>query len=84
MIEIVLHRSLSQDIASSDVRQEEQGDISLGWQGKSAAFGRAHVVGGVEVLGGTGNGHAVAILKSSRNQRSREPSAYRKFAVKTS
>ena len=49
MIEIVLHRSLSQDIASSDVRQEEQGDISLGWQGKSAAFGRAHVVGGVEV-----------------------------------
>jgi hypothetical protein len=25
----VLHRSLSQDIASSDVRLEEQGDISV-------------------------------------------------------
>ena len=27
MIQIGLHRSLSQDIAASDVRQEEQGDI---------------------------------------------------------
>ena len=51
MIQIVLHRSLSQDIASSDVRQEEQGDISLGWQGKSAASGRAHVVGGMRFYG---------------------------------
>jgi hypothetical protein len=50
MIEIVAHRSLSQDIASSDVRQEERGATSLGWQGKSAAFGPAHVVDGVEVL----------------------------------
>jgi hypothetical protein len=30
MIQMVLDRSLSQDIASSDVRQEEQGDISHG------------------------------------------------------
>ena len=29
MSKIVLHRSLSQDIASSDVRQKEQGDISV-------------------------------------------------------
>ena len=35
MIQIGLDRSLSQDIAASDVRQEEQGDISLGWQDKS-------------------------------------------------
>ena len=27
-----LHRSLSQDLSSSDVRQEEQEDTSLGWQ----------------------------------------------------
>ena len=66
MIEIVLHRSLSQDIASSDVRQEEQGEISLGWQGKSAAFGPAHVVDGVEVLRGGESGHAVAARRTIR------------------
>jgi hypothetical protein len=66
MIQIVLHRSLSQDIASSDVRQEEQGDITVGWQGKSAAFGPAHVVGGVEVLRGDENGHAVAARRNLR------------------
>ena len=44
MIQIVLHRSLSQDIASSDVRQEEQGDISLGRRDKSADCRRAFLV----------------------------------------
>jgi hypothetical protein len=64
MIEIVLHRSLSQDIASSDVRPEEQGAISHGWQGKSAAFGLAHVVDGVEVLRRDESRHAVAALRN--------------------
>ena len=41
-----------------------------GRQGKSAAFGPAHVVGGVEVLRGDENGHAVAALRNrQRNQR---------------
>ena len=39
MIQIVLHRSLSQDIASSDVRQEEQGDISVLEGAAGDAFG---------------------------------------------
>jgi len=35
-----------------------------GRQGKSAAFGPAHVVGGVEVLRGDENGHAVAARRN--------------------
>jgi hypothetical protein len=66
MIQMVLHRGLSQDIASSDVRQEEQGDISHGRQGKSAAFDPAHVVDGVEVLRGDESGHAVAAGRNLR------------------
>ena len=64
MIQIGLDRSLSQDIAASDVRQEEQGDIGLGWQGKSAAFGPAHVVDGVEVLRRDESLHTVAALRN--------------------
>jgi hypothetical protein len=66
MIEILLHRGLSQDIASSDVRQGEQEDISLGWQGKSAAFGPAHVVDGVEVLRDDERGHAIGTFRNLR------------------
>ena len=40
------------------------GTIDGGRQGKSAAFGRAHVVGGVEVLRGDENGHAVAARRN--------------------
>ena len=47
MIEIALHRSLSQDIASSGVRQEEQGVTCHGRQGKSADVRRADMAGGV-------------------------------------
>ena len=84
MIEIVAHRSLSQDIASSDVRQEEQGDISLGWQGKSAAFGRAHVVGGVESLRGSENDQAVAPFQIVKEINAARAVGQRKFAVKPS
>ena len=84
LIEIVLHRSLSQDLASSDVRQEEQGDISLGWQGKSAASGGAHVVGGVEVLRGTRNDQAVAPSQIVKEVNGARAVGLRKFAVKPS
>ena len=84
MIEIVLHRSLSQDIGSSDVRQEEQGDLSLGWQGKSAAFDRAHVVGGVESLRGSENDQAVAPFQIVKEINAARAVGQRKFAVKPS
>jgi hypothetical protein len=82
MIQIVLHRSLSQDIAFSDVSQEEQGDISLGWQGKSAAFGPAHVVGGVEVLRGDESGHAIAARRNLRQINAPSAVGLRKWAVR--
>jgi len=39
------------------------GTIDRGGQGKSAAFGRAHVVGAVEVLRGIGNDQAIAAFQ---------------------
>jgi len=47
MIEIARHRSLSWNVARSDVRQAGQGDISHGRQGKSGDIRRADVAGGV-------------------------------------
>ena len=84
MIQIVLHRSLSQDIASSDVRQEKQGDISHGRQGKSAASGRAHVVGGVEVLRGARNAQAIAPFQIVKEISAARAVGQGKFAVKPS
>jgi hypothetical protein len=49
MIEIALNRTVSWDIASSCVRQAGQGDLSHGRRDKSAAVGRAHVVGWANV-----------------------------------
>ena len=40
------------------------GTSDRGWQGKSAAFGPAHVVDGVEVLRGDESGHAVATRRN--------------------
>ena len=51
MIEIALHRSLSRNIACSDVRQWGQGDISRGWRDKSADVRRADMAGGVGDVG---------------------------------
>jgi hypothetical protein len=39
------------------------GTSDRGGQGKSAAFGRAHVVGAVEVLRGIGNDQAIAAFQ---------------------
>jgi hypothetical protein len=55
-----LDRVLSKFFAVVAVRGWEQGQTDRGWQGKSAAFGPAHVVDGVEVLRGDESGHAVA------------------------
>jgi hypothetical protein len=82
MIQMVLHRSLSQDIASSDVRQEEQGDISHGRQGKSAAFGPAHVVDGVEVLRGDESSHAVAAGRNVREIKASSAVGLREWVVR--
>ena len=49
MIEIVLHRSLSRNVARSEVRQAGQGVTSHGRQDKSADVRRAHVVGWTEL-----------------------------------
>ena len=38
--------------------------VDRGWQGKSAAFGPAHVVDGVEVLRRDEREHAVAALRN--------------------
>ena len=84
MIKIVVHRSLSQDIASHDVGQKEQGDISLGWQGKSVASGRAHVVGGVEVLRGSKNDQAIAPFQIVKEIKAARAVGLRNFAVKPS
>jgi hypothetical protein len=58
--------------------------VNRGRQGKSAAFGRAHVVGGIEVLRGSEKDQAVApfqIVKEISAARAVGPVI---FAVKTS
>lgn len=51
MIQIALHRSLSWTVACSLVGQVVQRNTIHGRQGKSAAFGRAHVVGWISSFG---------------------------------
>jgi hypothetical protein len=55
-----------------------------GRQGKSAAFGRAHVVGGVEVLRGSENDQAVAQFQIVKEINGAGAVGSRKFAVKPS
>lgn len=55
-----LNRILSRLFAFFSVGSWEQRKSDHGRQGKSAAFGPAHVVDGVEVLRGDESGHAVA------------------------
>ena len=57
---------------------------SHGRQGKSAAFGRAHVVGGVEVLRGIENDQAVAPFQIVKEINAARAVGLRKFAVKPS
>ena len=60
------------------------GTSDRGWQGKSAAFGRAHVVDGVEVLRGIESGHAVAALRNLKQINASRAVGLRKLAVKPS
>jgi hypothetical protein len=55
-----------------------------GWQGKSAAFGRAHVVGGVEVLRAFGNDQAIAPFQIVKEINAARAVGLRKFAVRLS
>jgi hypothetical protein len=55
-----------------------------GRQGKSAASGRAHVVGGVEGLRGTRNDQAIAPLQIVKEINAARAVGLRKFAVKPS
>ncbi len=61
-----LNRILSKLFAVLVVRGWEQVQTDRGWQGKSAAFGPAHVIDGVEVLRGDESGHAVAARRNLR------------------
>ena len=60
------------------------GTSDRGWQGKSAAFGPAHVVGGVEVLRGTTNDQAIAPVQIMKEISATSAVGLRKFAVKPS
>ena len=59
-----LNRILSKLFAVLAVGGWEQGQIDRRWQGKSAAFGPAHVIDGVEVLWHDESGHAVVAPRS--------------------
>jgi hypothetical protein len=56
----------------------------LGRQGKSAASGRAHVVGGDEVLRGIENDQAIATFQIVKEINGAGAVGLRKFAVKPS
>ena len=77
-----LNRILSTLFAVWTVRGWEQGQTNRGWQGKSAAFGRAHVVDGVEVLRGNESAHAVAALRNLKQINASRAVGLRKLAVR--
>jgi hypothetical protein len=66
------------------VRRSEHDQTSHGRQGKSAAFGRAHVVGGDEVLRGIENDQAIAPFQIVKETNAAGAVGQRKFAVKPS
>jgi hypothetical protein len=56
--------------------------VDRGWQGKSAAFGPAHVVDGVEVLRGDESDLAVAARQNLRQINVSKAVGLRKWAVR--
>jgi hypothetical protein len=70
------------DCEEKGARSDEQ--TSHGRQGKSAAFGRAHVVGGDEVLRGSENDQAVAPFQIVKEISAARAVGQGKFAVKPS
>ena len=80
----MFNRVLSGLFARETVRRREHDQTSHGRQGKSAAFGRAHVVGGVESLRGSENDQAVAPFQIVKEINAARAVGQRKFAVKPS
>ena len=58
--------------------------VDRGWQGKSAAFGRAHVVVGDEVLRGSENDQAIAPFEIVKEISAARAVGQGKFAVEPS
>jgi hypothetical protein len=77
-----LNRILSKLFAVWTVSGWEQGQVDRGWQGKSAAFGLAHVVDGFEVLRGDESGHAIAARRNLRQINASRAVGLRKLAVR--
>jgi hypothetical protein len=77
-----LNRILSKLIAVLAVRGWERRQAGRGRQGKSAAFGPAHVLVGVEVLRRHENGHAVVALRNLRRINASSAVGVRKLAVR--
>lgn len=80
----VLNRVRSKFFAFLAVSGWERRQADHGRQGKSAASGRAHVVGGVEVLRGIRNDQAVAPFLIVKEISAARAVGLRKFAVKPS
>ena len=66
------------------VQDSDAYGTTAGRQGKSAAFGRAHVVGGDEVLRGSENDQAVAPFQIVKEISIARAVGQGKFAVKSS
>jgi hypothetical protein len=79
-----LNRILSKLFAVLVVRGWEQRQTDHGRQGKSAASGRAHVVGGVEVSRGIENDQAIAPFQIVKEINGAGAVGLGKFAVKPS
>jgi hypothetical protein len=79
-----LNRTLSRLFAFSSVGSWEQRKTNHGRQGKSAAFGRAHVVGGVEFLRSIENDQAIAPFQVVNEIKGAGAAGLRKYAVKPS
>jgi hypothetical protein len=80
------HRTLRKSckIRTLTVSGWERRQVDRGWQGKSAAFGRAHVVGAVEVLRGIGNDQAIAPFQIVSEINGASAVGLLKFAVRPS
>jgi hypothetical protein len=79
-----LNRVLSKLFAFLTRVVGSRGQTDDGRQGKSAAFGRAHVVGTLEVLRGIGNGQAIAPLQIAKEINDARAVGLRRSAVRRS
>ena len=80
----VFNRIQSKLFAVSMVSSWDQLQVDHGRQGKSDAFGRAHMVGGVEVLRAIGTDQAVAPFQIVNEINTARAVGLRKFAARPS